>query len=29
MYGLNAGVAISRPSIAESTEIAGVITLSP
>ena len=28
-YAFNAGVATSRPSIAPSTEIAGVITLSP
>ena len=28
-YGLKAGVATSRPSIADSTEMAGVITLSP
>ena len=28
-YGLNAGVATSRPSTAESTEIAGVIVPSP
>ena len=29
MYGLNVGVMISRPSTAESTEMAGVITPSP